>query len=131
MSRQLIFIAGLPAAFLALASCASAPASTGVQSADINLSMLGKGDWSVACEGQSKRGRSIQSDADGRGAGDSGTIFVADVASATCTYAAGDAPFRIRLKDEGFSCPYGDYQGGVCDLNVAAGASGSFNLPAR
>ena len=113
-----------------LVACASAPTvdvAEDAASADFVLRASGSGDWAVTCTETTQRGRVAYSSMDGRGGDDTGVIAKADVVSAECQYTAGDFPFSLSL-EEGFTCPFGDFEDGVCRTQLAAQTSGEFSF---
>ncbi len=111
-----------------LASCGTTQSATDAQTGTINFKILGRGDWNIECKAMTNKGKELVLDETGRGPGNTGSIFSEDIVSASCTYAAGDAPVRIRMVDGGFTCPYGAYSDGVCDLEASANSTGRFDL---
>ncbi len=117
------------AVILSLAACASGPAHEGPSGA-LNLNLNGDGRWEINCSAVTIRGRTVRVRERARGSRDFGKVFLDDVVSASCEYAAGNAPLLVRVTEDGLSCPFGTYQDG-CNDRFDANASGSFELSAR
>lgn len=120
-------VAGL---ILGAAGCASvetgptAPDPVG----DLLVNINGQGNWSMACEGETNRGDPVVAEERGRGNEHLGKVFLTDLQGASCSYAAGDRPLTLSFEARGFACPFGDYDGGVCDVTLPAGSAGEFTL---
>ena len=115
---------------LGLGGCAAGTTpTTGMAAAgDLSLRLSGRGGWSIDCTAVTARGREARADARGVASDPSQKIFLQDVVSAECTWAAGDAPLTVTLAEEGIACPFGDFEDGVCQTAYAAGASGTFTF---
>lgn len=114
-------------AAFAVSACATTVDPNAPATGDLLLRGSGAGNWMVECTAQTTHGESSPS-MDGIGSGNTGIIAVDDVTSASCTYAAGNRPFTLTLEDEGLSCPFGDFNDGLCREQIAAGSEGSFDF---
>ncbi|MCI4645723.1 MAG: hypothetical protein MRY64_13165 [Hyphomonadaceae bacterium] len=119
------------AAVFVLGACAGAPpvpVASGAAVSDLVVRASGAGDWEVACSGVTQRGRSATAEMDGRGSDDHDVIVIRDAVSASCTYAAGDAPLTLTLPEAEAECPFDDVPEDICRVVFAANASGSFEF---
>lgn len=97
---------------------------------DLVLRAAGSGSWDIHCEATTQRGTSGY-DIKGRGNAETDVMAVRDVMTAACSYETGAYAVSLTLSEEGLSCPFGEFEGGVCRTFLAAESSGEFKLSAE
>ena len=116
----------------ALALLAALPAHAQWEPVDevLQVRIQGKGAWSVRCEYQDRRGKTVVREANGRG--DRLYLSAYEGSGGSCTYrAAADQPLTIRLKSPLYRCTLPAREKDLCQQTFAAGASGQFQVVKR
>lgn len=94
----------------------------------LQVLIAGQGDWSVRCEYQDPRDRTMVREAKGRGE----RLHLSRPRSGACAFqAAPDQPLTIRLKSPLYRCTLPAPTPNACEQTFAAGASGRFEILAR
>ncbi|MEQ3650502.1 hypothetical protein [Hyphomonas sp.] len=123
-------------ASLGLAACVGAPDSvratgdTSATTGDLELRASGAGNWDIDCVAVTGRGQANAS-VKGRGSTSTDMLYVRDVSSAACTYQTGASPVTLKLMEEGVACPFGAFEGGICQTILPAETSGTLRFSVR
>lgn len=111
--------------FALLQGCASSTGAPDLtQKGNLSLSASGTGYWSVECTAQTRRD-GARSQMRGRGSRDFERLFMRDVRSAQCRYETGAAPLILKQEAAGLTCPFGEFEAGICETVLPAGTSGT------
>lgn len=94
----------------------------------LQVRINGQGAWTVRCEYQDRKGKTVVREALGRG----DRLHLIQPSSGSCTYqAAPDRPLTIRLKSPLYACTLPAPDRGTCQQTFAAGASGRIEVRKR
>ena len=126
---QINIIVGAVATF-AIVGCAGAPSADSrpaVLDGNLELHASGGGNWDIDCVAVTNRGQA-KSGLKGRGSNSTDMLFIRDVSDADCSYQTGDSAVTLKLMEEGLACPFGEFQGGLCQTVLPAETSGTLQF---
>jgi hypothetical protein len=117
-------------ATIALLLLAAAPAHAQWEPPDevLQVRIKAEGDWSVRCEWQDRKGKTLSREA----SGEAEKLHLNRPQSGTCTYRADPGkPLTIRLKSSLYRCTLPATEPKTCQQTFAPGASGQIEIRKR